>query len=167
MTKKDVVLSRQVKALKTTDLTPFINMSGLMAPRMMKVFFDTLDQKQRNVINKVMPQGRGKKMFFHLVGSATPPIVIEMAQPLKMMTLSENEVKLQKIKGIKVKVEDVQLVTERKIGKFLWRIKSQLGTMVGLTGMFTPFIKLGPKGIMELKNKAMAHFKPLLDLMPQ
>jgi hypothetical protein len=159
-------LSPQVKALKNTDLSPFINMSNLMVPRMLGVFLPKLNQKERKAFDKVMPVGGGKKIYVHLVGSATPPIVVEMAQPMKMTTLPEAEVKLQQLKGIKINVEDIQLLTEKKTGKFIWRIKSQIGTMLGLSGMFAPFIALGPKGIMDLKNKAMTHFKPLMDMIP-
>ena len=76
-----------------------------------------------------------------------------------------DEVEQQRLKGIRINVEDIQLITEKKTGKFIWRIKSQLGTILGMSGMFTPFIALGPKGIKELKNKAMAHFKPLMDMI--
>lgn len=159
-------LSPQIKALKTTDLSPFINMSNLMVPRMLGVFLQKLNDKERKVFNKVMPAKGGKKIFFHLVGSATPPIVVEIAQPMKMTTMDEEEVKKLQIKGIRINVEDVQLLTEKKMGKFIWHIKSQMGTMLGLSSMVTPFISLGPKGIMALKDKAMTHFKPLMDMMP-
>jgi hypothetical protein len=159
-------LSPQVKALKSTDLSPFIGMSNLMVPRMLGVFLPKLNDKERRAFDKVMPARGGKKIFFHLVGSATPPIVVEMAQPMKMTTLPESEVKQQHLKGIRINVEDIQLLTEKKIGKFIWRIKGQAGTLLGLSGMFAPFMTLGPKGILDLKNKAMAHFKPLMDMMP-
>jgi len=160
-------LSPQIKALKNTDLSPFINMSNLMVPRMLGVFLPKLNQKERRAFDKVMPVGAGKKIYVHLVGSATPPIVIEMAQPMKMTTLPESEVKLQHLKGIKINVEDIQLLTDKKTGKFIWRIKSQLGTILGMSSIFTPFMALGPKGIMALKDKAMTHFKPLMDMMPK
>jgi hypothetical protein len=167
MTAIKTEMSAQVKALKTTDLSPMINMSNLITPRMLGVFLSKLDDKERKVINQVMPIGKGKKIFFQLVGSATPPIVVEIAQPMKMTTLTESDVKMQRIKGIRINVEDVQLLTEHKIGSFVWRIKSQIGAILGMTGIFTPFIKLGPKGLKNLQNKAMMHFKPLLDMMPQ
>ena len=158
-------LSPQIRALKNTDLSPFINMSSLMVPRMLVVFLPKLNQKERKAFDKVMPVGGGKKIFIYLVGSATPPIVVELAQPMKMTTLPVSEVEQQRLKGIRINVEDIQLITEKKTGKFIWRIKSQLGTILGMSGMFTPFIALGPKGIKELKNKAMAHFKPLMDMI--
>jgi hypothetical protein len=90
-----------------------------------------------------------------------------MAQPLKMTTMSENEVKQQQIKGIRLSTEDLQVLSERNIVKILWRLKGQLGTMLSLSGMFMPFVKLGPGQLKDMKQKAMTHFKPMMDLMPR
>lgn len=160
-------MTAQIKALKSTDLTPMIRMSGLMAPRMLKVFIETLTQKEKAAFDKAMPVGGTKMIYVHLVGTPTPPIVIGFAQPMIMTTMTEAEVKEQKLKGIRLSLQDVQLATEKKMGKFLFHNLGQLGTMLGLTSSFTPFLKLGPYGIMELKNKAMKHFKPLMDMMPK
>ena len=138
-----------------------------MVPRMLGVFLPKLNQKERKAFDKVMPVGGGKKIFVHLVGSATPPIVVELAQPMKMTTLPVSEIEQQRLKGIRINVEDIQLLTEKQTGKFIWRIKSQLGTILGMSSIFTPFIALGPKGILALKNKAMTHFKPLMDMIPK
>jgi len=167
MAEKEIVLSSQMKALKKTDLSPMIRMSGLMAPRMLGVFLKTLDAKQKNAFDKVMPAGGGKTFYIQLVGTPTPPIVIQMAQPLKMSVLSEAEVKKQGIKGLTLTVENLQLAKEKKFGRLIWRLKGQLGTILGLSGMAMPFILLGPKEIKDLKSRALKHFKPLMDLMPR
>lgn len=159
-------MTAQMKALQSTDLTPMIRMSGLMVPRVLKVFMDTLSPKEKAAFDKAMPVGGTKKIFIHLVGTPTPPIVIGFAQPMLMTTMTETEVKDQKLKGIRLSLQDVQLATQKKMGKLLFRNLSQLGVMLGLTSSFTPFLKLGPKGIMDLKDKAMKHFKPLMDMMP-
>jgi hypothetical protein len=166
MSGKEILLSPQIKALKTTDLSPFIRMSGLMAPRMLAGFLKTLDPKQKNAFDKVMPIGGQKKFFIQLVGAVTPPIVVQLAQPLQMNVFTEYELKKHNIKGVKFTLEDLQIVKEKRIGRFLWRIKSQIGTLLSLSGMFVPFILLGPGGIKDLENKAMVHFKPLVDMMP-
>lgn len=166
MSGKEIVLSRQIRALKTTDLSPFIRMSGVLTPRMLAGFMKTLDSKQKNAFDKVMPIGGQKKFYIQIVDAITPPIVIQMAQPLQMSVLSENEVKAQMIKGVRFTLEDLQIVKEKRIVRFLWRIKSQIGRLIGLSRMFMPFIMLGPSGIKDLKMKAMTHFKPLLDMMP-
>lgn len=166
MSKKSIITKSQLKALRATDLSPLINMSGLMLPRMLNVFIETLNQKEKNVFDKVLPVGGQKKIFTHLVGTPTPPIVIGLARPLQMTTLSEAEVKKQNIKGITLNIDDMDLLTEGHMGKFLWRIKGQIGPMLGMSGLFAPFIKLGPRGLKDLKNKAMTHFKPLMDMMP-
>ena len=113
-----------------------------------------------------MPVGHGKKIYVHLQGTPTPPIVIEMAQPIKMTIMSESEIKQEQIKGLNLTLEDVQVLLEKKVGKILWQIKGQLGTLLGLSGVFMPFIQLGPAEIKDMQQKAQAHFKPLFDLMP-
>jgi len=166
MTEKKDGMSSQLKALKTTDISPLIRMSGLMMPRMLGVFLPKLDEKQRNAFDKVMPVGGQKKFYVQLVGTPTPPIVIEMAQPLKMSVVSENDVRKQEIKGIKLTVLDLQALTERRIVKFLWHLKGQIVTLLSLSGMFIPFILLGPGELKDLQKRAMTHFKPVLDLLP-
>jgi hypothetical protein len=166
MSPKTIVTKSQLKALKTIDLSPFINMSGLMVPRMVNVFIETLSKKEKGVFDKVLPVGGQRKIYTHLEGTPTPPIVISLARPLKMTTMSEAEVTKQNIKGIRINIDDMDLLTEGRMGKFLWKIKGQIGPMLGMTGVFAPFIKLGPRGLKDLKNKALIHFKPLMDMMP-
>jgi len=166
MTAKEIKLSSQMKALKKTDLSPIVRMGGMMAPRFLGGFLPKLDEKQRAAFDKAMPKAGGRKIFIHLAGTPTPPIVIQLAQPMQMSVVSEEKVKAERIKGLTLTVEDLQLAKDKEFGKLLWRLKGQLGTMMGLTSLATPFIKLGPKGIKEIKEKAMKHFKPLMDLMP-
>ena len=166
MTEKTTGLSSQMKALKTTDLSPMIRMSNLMVPRMLGVFLPKLNERQRKAFDKAMPVGGSRKFYCHLAGTPTPPIVITLAQPLAMDVFSEEEVKRQGIKGIKLTLEDLQVLTEKKIGKIAWRLKGQLGSFLGLSGTFMPFINLGPREIKDMQQKAMTHFKPLLDMMP-
>jgi hypothetical protein len=166
MAEKTEELSPQLKALKTTDLSFMIRMSGLMVPRLINGFLPKLDKKQRDAFDKVMPVGGEKKIFIQLVGTPTPPIVTQMAKPLIMSVLSEDEVNKQGIKGMKLTLEDLQLAQAKKYGKLFWRLKGQTGTLLSMSGMFTPFILLGPGELKDLKNKAMTHFKPMMDLMP-
>jgi hypothetical protein len=166
MADKEIVLSSQMKALKKTDLSPMIRMSGIMAPRLISGFLPKLDEKQRTAFDKSLPIGGEKRIFIHIAGTPTPPIVTHLAQPLKMSIMSTDEVKKLGIKGITLTVEDLQLAKEKKFGKLMWRLRGQLGTMIGLSGVAMPFIKLGPKGIQDIKAKAMKHFKPLMEFMP-
>jgi hypothetical protein len=163
--------SPQVKALKTTDLTPFIRMSGLMAPRLMEVFTQKLDEKQKKAIDKVMPVGGDKMIYFHLVDTPTPPILLGMAQPLKLTTMPENEIKRQQIKGIRLTTREVQLLSGgRSMGKMLrltWRLKSQMVTILGILLGFWPFIMLGPAELGDMRKRMTVHFKPLFELMPR
>jgi len=166
MTETNDAMSPQLKALKTFDLSPLIRMAGVMLPRTLGVFLKTLDMKQKGAFDKVMPVGGQKKFYIQLVGTPSPPIVTQMAQPLKMSVMSEDEVKNQGIKGVKLTIDDLQLIQKRKIGKILWRLKGQIGALLSLSGMFLPFIFLGPGELKDLKKKAMTHFKPIIDLLP-
>jgi hypothetical protein len=159
-------LSPQLKAIKKTDLSFFVRMGGMMAPKMIDAFLPCLDEKQKAAFNKVMPVGGTKKIFMQLVGTPTPPIVVEIGQPLKMDLMAESEVKAQKIKGIRLNIEDLQALMERRIFKLLWQLKGQLGTLLSLSGLAMPLIQLGPRELKDLQNKAMTHFKPVLDMMP-
>lgn len=167
MDSKKEKLSPQFKALKKTDLSPMIRMGGVMAPRLLGGFIPKLDKKQKSAIDKVMPVDGKKKFYIQLADTPTPPIVIQMAQPLKMNVLSEDEVQKQGIKGLKLTVEDLQLAKEKRIARLLWRLKGQAGTLLNLSGMAAPFIKLGPGELKDMRNKAMTHFKPLMDLLPK
>ncbi len=163
-------MSPQVKALKTTDLTPFIRMAGVMTPRLLQGCLPCLDEKQRRAFNQVMPAGGEKKIYIHLVGTPTPPIVIGLAQPLKMGTLPEKEVRQQGIKGIRLTPDDLQLATGgQTLGNMLrlaWRLKGQLFTILGIAALFLPFLRLGPAELRDMANRMTKHFKPLFDLMP-
>ena len=164
---KAMELSPQIKALQSVDLSPMIGVGGLLVPRMLGVFLPTLNQKQRNAFDKVMPVGGKKKFYVKIVGSPTPYIVMEMAQPMKMSVMQEDEVKNLGIKGIKMTPSDLQAASERKMGKLLWSLKGQLGSLMSISGIFMPIVLLGPGEIKDLIRRAMTHFKPLLDLMPQ
>ena len=166
MTEKNNGLSTQMKALKNTDLSSIIKLSGLMVPKLIGGFIPKLDMKQRSAFDKVFPVDGKKKVFIHLAGTPTPPIVIRFAQPMKLKVYSEEKVSQQGIKGLTLSPEVLQLVMDKRYGKFLWAIKGQIGTLFSMAGMLTPFLGLGPKGIKDMQQKAMTHFKPLMDLMP-
>ena len=115
-----------------------------------------------------MPPGRGKKIYLHLVDTPTPPIVIELAQPMKLATMAEKEVRKQKIKGIRLTVEDIQLLARgRKFGNILrlfWRLRGQMFTILGVLWVFMPLLLLGPSELKDMGNKLTSRWKPLLDL---
>lgn len=166
MTDNKSKLSAQLRALRTTDLSPFIRMSNVMAPRMLGVFLPKLDEKQRKAFDKAMPLGGGKRFYLHLVGTPTPPIVIEMGQPLKMSTMAQSQVKQEGIQGMRLSIDDLKVILERRIISILWRLKGQVGAILSLSGTFFPFLLLGPRELKDMQQKAKTHFKPLLDMMP-
>lgn len=161
----------QLKVFKTTDLSPLIRMAGAMMPRMLDGFLKSLDEKQKGAIDKIMPVGGEKKIYLQLMETPTPPIVIKMAQPLKMSTLPEDKVKEQKIKGIKITIDDIQLLafglTLGTMLRLVWRLKGQIFTILGLMGMFIPIFRLGPSSLQDMKNKLTTKFKPLFDMLPK
>jgi hypothetical protein len=166
--KKESALVAMLPRLKNTDISPLIRMASAVAPRILDPFFKSLDKKQKKAMDKVMPPGGGKKIYIQLTGTPTPPIVIGMAQPVKLSTMAEKEVKQQKIKGIRLTIEDIQLLARgRKLGnmlRFLWRIKGQMFTILAILWMFAPLLRLGPSGLKDMGNKLTSRWKPLLDL---
>ena len=115
-----------------------------------------------------MPPGKGKKIYVHLVDTPTPPIVIELAQPMKISTIPEKDVKQQKIKGIRLTIDDILLLAKgRSLGntlRLLWLFKGQMFTMLGIMWLFMPLLRLGPSGLREMGNKLTSKWKPLLGL---
>jgi hypothetical protein len=166
--KKESALAAMLPRLKTTDLSPLVRMASVMVPRILDPFFKSLDKKQKRAMDKVMPPGKGKKIYLHLTGTPTPPIVVELAQPMKLGTMAEKEVKQQKIKGIRLTIDDIQLLAKgRTLGNILrlfWRLKGQTFTILGILWMFAPLLRLGPSGLKDMGNKLTSRWKPLLDL---
>jgi hypothetical protein len=166
--KKETALVRILPRLKAADISPLVRVASVMAPRILDPFFKSLDKKQRKAMDKVMPAGKGRKIYLHLAGTPTPPIVVELAQPMKLSTMAEKEVKQQKIRGIRLTIEDIQLLAKgRNLGnmlKFLWRIKGQMFTILGILWMFAPLLLLGPSELKDMGNKLTSRWKPLLDL---
>lgn len=167
--KKKSALAAILPRLKTTDISPLVRVASVMVPPIMNGFFRSLDEKQKKAMDKAMPAGGGKKLYLHLTGTPTPPIVVEIAQPLKLATMPEKEVRQQKIKGIRMAVEDIQLLTGgRNLGNILrlcWRLKWQIFTILGIIWMFRPLLLLGPSGLKDMGRKLTSRWKPLLDLL--
>ena len=53
----------QLKALQKNDISPLVRMAGVMLPRMLDGFLKSLDEKQKNAFDKVMPVGGEKRIF--------------------------------------------------------------------------------------------------------
>ena len=151
--KKESALAAMLPRLKTTDLSPLIKMAGFVLPRVLDGFLKSLDKKQKSAMDKVVPVGGEKKIYLQLVGTPTPPIVIQMAQPMRISTMSEKEVRQQRIKRIRLTIDDIQLLAKgRTLGnmlKLLWRLKGQMFTILGILWMFAPLLRLGPSGLNE------------------
>jgi len=166
--KKESALAAMLPRLKTTDISPLVKMAGLILPLVLDGFLKKLDRRQRSAIDRVIPVGGTKKIYLQLVDTPTPPIVIGMAQPMKISTMSEKEVKQQRIKGIRLTIDDILLLTRgRTLGnmlKLFWRLKGQMFTILGILWMFAPLLRLSPSGLKDMGNKLTSKWKPLLDL---
>jgi hypothetical protein len=166
--KKESAITGKLSKLKTTDLSPLIKMAGAMAPLVLDPFLNSLDKKEKSAVDKVMPPGEGKKIYVHLVDTPTPPIVVELAQPMKIGTIPEKDVKQRKIKGIRLTTDDILLLAKgRSLDNTLrlfWRFKGQTFTIMGILWIFMPLLRLGPSGLRGMGNKLTSRWKPLLDL---
>ena len=162
--KQESGLAAMLPRLKKADLSPLIRMASGLMPRVLDPFFKSLDKKEKSAIDKVMPPGKGKKIYVHLTDTPTPPIVVELAQPMKISTTPEKDVKRQKIQGIRLTTDDILLLAGgRSLGstlRLLWRFKGQMFTMLGIVWMFMPLLRLGPSGLKEMGNKLTSRWKP-------
>lgn len=161
----------QLKALQETDLSTMIRLADMLAPKAVAAFLLSLNSKQKSAIDKVMPAGGEKQLYIQLIGTPTPPIVISLAQPLKMVTMTEKVVQDRQIKGIRLAINDLQLlaggITKGNILKLVWRLKGQLPALMSIYNLFTPLIKLGPSELKDMGEKLKIHFKPVIDLLPK
>ena len=166
-TEQNSAMASRFSALNTTDLSPLIRLSDLLVPRVLGALLPKLDERQRAAFDKVMPVGGQKKFYIQLVGTPTPPIVIQMAYPPVLSVVPEAEVSTLGIKGLRLTIEELQALSERKIGKSLRGLKGQTGALMSISAMFAPFMQLGPGELRDLRDRAKAHFKPALDLLPR
>ena len=167
--KKTPRMAAILPRLWATDMTILIKMAGIIMPRVLGSFLASLDEKERKAIDKVMPVKGGKKMYVQLLGSPTPPIVVELAQPLRMMTMSEKEVREQKIRGIRLTCDDALLaaggMSAGAMLRLIWHLKGQLLTMLRISWTFLPLLRLGRSGLKDIQDKLNAKTAPLLGLL--
>lgn len=160
-------IAPQLAALQTADLSALIRIGGQMLPRILNNFLPVLSEKQRAAIQQVMPEGGKKTIFIQLLHTPTPPIVVQLSQPPRLFTLTEAEVEEQHIPGLRLTVEDLQLLMDRKMFQIVWRNKSQTGSLISFYKIFSPVVHLGSTELKDMVAKAQIHFKPLLDLLPK
>ncbi|MCL1797106.1 MAG: hypothetical protein FWG24_02115 [Eggerthellaceae bacterium] len=168
----DPRMSFLVDFLKRKNLKGMILLSNKFTPRLMGGFLPKLSDKQQKAFNKVMPKEGQKKIYFQLLGSPTPPIVVHLAQPLFVDVMSEDEVKAAGFKGIKLQVDDLPGIMASVSGSgdifgALKGLKGQTSSVLSMMSIFSPFVSLGPAEIKDLQVRAKKHFKPILDMMPR
>ncbi|MCL1799418.1 MAG: hypothetical protein FWG23_06755 [Eggerthellaceae bacterium] len=168
----DPRMSFLVDFLKRKNLKGIISLSNAFTPRLIGGFLPKLSDRQRKAFDKAMPKGGKKQFYFHIQGTPTPPIVVSLAQPLFVGVMTEEQVKAEGIKGLKVPVDDIPALVASASGSgdifaALKGLKGQTAAVLSLMSTFTPFISLGPAEIKDLQARAMKHFKPILDMMPR
>lgn len=167
--KKAPPIADVLPRLWATDMTLLIKMAGIIMPRLFDSLLASLNAKERRAIDKVLPQREGKRIYVQLLGSPTPPIVVELAQPLKMTTMSEKEVQEQGIKGVRLTCDDALLaargLTAGGVLRLLWHLKGQLFTMLRISWSFLPLLRLGRSGLRDIQDKMNAKTAPLLGLL--
>jgi len=135
--------------------------------------FDNLvadfSEEQKKAIDKVLPPGGKKKLYIWLVGSATQPIVVGMAQPISITTMPERDIENQKIKGLKLELDDIMPLTKgQTLGnmlKVVWRLKGQMRTLISIGWSFMPILRLGRANFEDMKSKMTSKMEPLRKLM--
>lgn len=170
-TLRPILNEARLELLRSRDLSGLIRLSNLFVPRLVAGFLPELDAKQRRAFDKIMPVGGQRRILLQIVGTPTPPIVIQLAQPLSISVIPEDEAKREGIKGIRIAVDDLPALaeglgeSEGALSAFR-HLKGQRGAILGLVPLFMPLISLGPAEIKDLQHKAEIHFKPITSLLP-
>jgi hypothetical protein len=156
--------------LKRKNLKGMILLSNKFLPKLISGFLPHLSDKQRRAFDKVMPIGGHKRIYLQILGTPTPPIVVSLAQPLCVAVMTEDEVKAEAIKGIKIQVDDIPMLMASVSGSgdifgALKGLKGQTGAVLSLMPTFAPLISMGPSEMKDLQVRAKKHFKPFLDFV--
>ena len=167
--KKEPASAEMLKRFWDTDLSLVIKLAGGVLPN----FFDNLvadfSEKQKKAIDKVLPPGGKKKLYIRLVGSPTQPIVVGMAQPISITTMSERDIENQKIKGLKLELNDIMPLTKgQTLGnmlKVIWRLRGQMITLISIGWSFMPIMRLGRASLEDMRSKMTSKMEPLRNLM--
>ncbi len=167
-------LAGMLSRLKVVDVSPLVRLGARIAPEVFDIWLRSLDPRQRRAVDSVMPAGGKKRLYFHLVDTPTPPIVIGMGQPIRIVVgpecgLEENTP--QKMRGVRLTTDDLQLLVRGRgwgnVLRLLWRLRSQAPSLAGITWILVPLLRLGPSQLKDMGSKLTSRWKPLLDLLTQ
>jgi hypothetical protein len=156
--------------LKRKNLRGIVLLSNKFVPKLIGGFLPKLSDKQRRAFDKVMPEGGKKRIYFQLLGTPTPPIVVHLAQPLYVDVMTEEQIAEEGMKGLVLQVDELpslmaSISGSKDIVGALKGLKGQALAMLSLMRIFAPLVSLGPSEIKDLRIRAMKHFKPLLSLL--
>ncbi|MFC1924350.1 hypothetical protein ACFLT3_00860 [Chloroflexota bacterium] len=167
--RKETASAEMIKRLWSTDLSLVIKLAGGILPNVFDNLVADFSEKQKKAIDKVLPPGGKKKLYIKLVGSPTQPIVVGMAQPISITTMSERDIENQKIKGLKLELDDIMPLTKgQTLGnmlKVVWRFRGQMSTLISIGWSFMPILRLGRANLEDMKSKMTSKMEPLRKLM--
>ncbi|NLT36434.1 MAG: hypothetical protein GXX83_11130 [Gaiellales bacterium] len=164
------ILSR----LKAVDISSLVALAGRVMPHMLDRWLQGLDARQRRALEGVLPVDGRKKLYLHVADSPTPPIVIRMARPVELGTVTMRELERlrpQGTKGLRMTTDDLQLLAgDRSPGgllRLLWRLRGQASSLLSIAWTLAPLLRLGPSGLKGMGRSLTARWKPLLDLLTE
>lgn len=167
-------LTAMLSRLVAVDISSLVALAGRVMPHVLDGWLQSLDAKQRRALESVLPVDGRKKLYLHVVDSPTPPVLIGMARPLELGTVTMSELerlRSQGAKGLRVTTDDLQLLArDRSRGgllKLLWRLRGQALPLLSIAWMLAPLLRLGPSGLKDMGRNLTARWKPLLDLLTQ
>jgi len=162
-------LLEQIGALQKTDISPIIRMAGLVLPKAFKALLPELSEAQRNALCSVFPEGGNRSIYFQIVKTPTPPIVLRLSQPLVLTTATEEVIRGQGIQGIRLTIGDLQLAAKGlsagNMMRLAWAMKGQVSSLLSIMKLFRPVLKLKRSERKDMIMRAKKHFKPVLDLL--
>lgn len=172
--KRESPLAAMLSRLKVVDISSLVRLGARIAPEVFDSWLRGLDPRQRRAVDSIMPVGGRKRLYLHLVDTPTPPVVIRMAQPIQVGVGAEcgfGQNGLQKTKGLRLTTDDLQLLVwgggRGNVLRLLWRLRAQALTLMNITWMLVPLLRLGPSQLKDMGGKLVSRWKPLLDLLTQ
>lgn len=167
-------LTAMLARLKAVDISSLVRLAGRVLPRVLEGWLRSLDERQRRALESVLPVDGRKKLYLHVVDSPTPPILIRMARPVELCTVTVRELERlrpQGAKGLRMTTDDLQLLAgDRSPGgllRLLWRLRGQASSLLSIAWTLAPLLRLGPSGLKGMGRSLTARWKPLLNLLTE
>jgi hypothetical protein len=153
-------MSLSMDILRETNITPLIWIADKTLPRLMESYRESLNDQQRAALDQVMPVGGEKQVYFRVTDSPTPPILVTLANPPKLSTISLDAAKAQRIPGLSLTTGDLQLLADGLSLGSVWSVlKGQVFSVPPLMRLFMPLIRLGSAQLQDMWIKLKSQLK--------